>query len=81
MVGMGIGVVTMGVVMAVIVGMTVVVAMAVVVGMAVTVVVPVMVRTEGDGDAIGLTGSRAFPFAKITAVRQPFHMVVMALLG
>ena len=75
MVGMGIGVVTMGVVMAVIVGMTVVVAMAV------TVVVPVMVRTEGDGDAIGLTGPRAFPFAKITAVRQPFHVVVMALLG
>ena len=64
---MGIGVMAMGVVMAVIVGMTV--------------VVPVMVRAEGDGDAIGLAGPRAFPFAKITAVRQPFHVVVMALLG
>ena len=67
MVGVGIGVVTMGMVMAVIVGMAV--------------IVTVMVCTEGNGDAIGLTGPRAFPFAKITAVRQPFHVVVMALLG
>ena len=64
---MGIGVMAMGVVMAVIVGMAV--------------VMPVMVRTEGDGDAIGLAGPRAFPFTKVTPVRQPFNVVMMALLG
>jgi asparagine N-glycosylation enzyme membrane subunit Stt3 len=83
MVRMRIGV--MVVVMAVLIAMAVVVCVtvliAVAVVMAMTVVpVAVVMPPEGNGNAIGLACTGAFALAEIAAIREPLHMVVMALL-
>ena len=42
-------------------------------------VIPVLMH--GDGDAIGLAGSRALQLTERATLRQTFHMVVVALLS
>ncbi len=47
----------------------------------VRVVVVVAWAAQGQGNTIGLAGARALPLAEGAALHQPFHVVMVAVLG